>query len=222
MNPGDLAVPLAFGFVGSLHCVQMCGPIVLAGSVVLGPQPARRRAAAQAAYNAGRITTYSLLGALAGTAGTGLNVIGHLAGVRNTAAIVAGALLIAGGVGALAGKRFGFPRSWGVPARTGRLLRSGTIGSRLGLGMALGLLPCGLVYAALLKAIESAGPWAGAATMAAFGAGTAAPLLAVGVFSATLGRRFGRHAAFVSGGAVLVTGLFIVWRGLRGPASCCH
>jgi hypothetical protein len=222
MSPGDLLVPVALGVVGSLHCVQMCGPVVLACSVAMETRSTARRLLAQLAYNAGRILTYGALGAAAGGAGTGLNLIGSLAGLRNTAAVAAGTLLLAGGALVLAGRRLRFPRAWSVPAGLGQRLRSGSLRSRFALGVALGFLPCGLVYAALLKSLESAGPAAGALTMAAFGAGTAAPLLAVGTFAAVIGRRFGRHAALVSSLAVMATGMLLVWRGLRSPAACCH
>lgn len=221
MHPGDLLIPLSLGLLGSLHCVQMCGPIVLACSVMMETRSPARRWLAQGAYNLGRIATYGALGAVAGAVGSGLNLVGRLGGMRNPAAMVAGALLVLAGALALAGRRLDFGRRWTVPASIGRRVRSGSLGSRVVMGLVLGFLPCGLVYAALLKALEAAGPAAGAATMAAFGTGTAAPLLAIGGFSATIGRRFGRHAGLVSALAVIATGALLVWRGLR-PGACCH
>ena len=70
MTPLDLTLPLALGVVSCLHCAQMCGPIVLCVG---------RAAADHLAYNAGRIFTYSALGALAGAAGQG---VVRLAGVE--------------------------------------------------------------------------------------------------------------------------------------------
>lgn len=223
MQPADLLVPAVLGLIGSLHCVQMCGPIVLACSVVMESRSPRRRLLAQAAYNLGRIATYSALGAAAGTLGTGLNFIGRFGGMRNTAAVVAGSILLLAGAFALAGRRLPFLRTWGMPAGIGKLVRSSGVPQRFGLGLALGLLPCGLVYAALLKALESAGTAAGAITMAAFGAGTALPLLLIGTFSSVIGHRFRRHAVLVSGLAVCITGTLLIWRGLNAPpGSCCH
>lgn len=222
MTPGDLAVPLTLGLVGSLHCVQMCGPIAVASGCMHDNADPARRLWAVGAYNLGRIITYSLLGAMVGFAGRGLNLVGQLAGLRNSAAIAAGVLLLIGGLLTLAGGRFDLFRAWSLPAQIGRLLRNGSVRNRLALGVLLGFLPCGLVYGALLKALESAGPVAGAVTMAAFGLGTAAPLFALGAFSQALSRRFGRHAMVLSGLALAFTGVLLVWRGLQSPASCCH
>ena len=69
---------------------------------------------------------------------------------------------------------------------TGGLLRAGR--NRFLLGLALGFLPCGLVYAALLKAMHAAGPAAGAVTMAAFGIGTSVALFGVGYGAAFCSR----------------------------------
>lgn len=222
MTPGDLVVPLTLGLVGSLHCVQMCGPIAVACGCMPGTADPARRLWAVGAYNLGRILTYCLLGAVVGWAGHGLNLVGRLAGLRNSAAMAAGVLLLIGGLLTLLGGRFDLFRAWSLPARIGRLLRQGSVRNRLLLGAALGFLPCGLVYGALLKALESAGPVAGAMTMAAFGLGTAAPLFALGAFSQALGRHFGRHAMVLSGLALAFTGALLVWRGIQSPASCCH
>ena len=61
--PFELGLVFLLGLVSSLHCVQMCGPIVLAFSLPL-PRPEALRAHLR--YNAGRILTYAALGALAG------------------------------------------------------------------------------------------------------------------------------------------------------------
>jgi uncharacterized protein len=97
---------------------------------------------------------------------------------------------------------------------TGGLLRAGR--NKFLLGLALGLLPCGLVYAALLKAMDSAGAVPGALTMLAFGAGTSAALFAVGYGSGFCGRWMSRLAPV----SVMLAGAVMVWRGLTGPH--CH
>ena len=98
MNPSDFALVLAFGLVSSLHCVQMCGPIVLTYSVAANAGTARRGLLGlHLAYNSGRTLTYMLLGAVAGFAGGTMGFVGRLAGIENVAAIVAGiAMVIAG------------------------------------------------------------------------------------------------------------------------------
>ena len=84
MTPSDFYLVLAFGFVSSLHCMQMCGPIVLTYSVAVNTGAARRSLLGlHLAYNSGRTLTYMLLGAIAGLAGGTMGFVGRLAGVEN-------------------------------------------------------------------------------------------------------------------------------------------
>jgi uncharacterized protein len=223
MSSIDLSLVFTFGFLGSMHCVGMCGPIVLAYSLPLAGSGATRTGLvlAHLAYNAGRIITYTLLGAVAGAAGHALGLVGRLAGAENGAAIVAGVLLILTGVSFL-----GVLPLSGVsrfdPMRVLSRLHSGisglltapTRGSKFKLGLALGLLPCGFLYAGLLKAVEAGSPLSGAGTMLAFGTGTACAMIATGMFSSALAaplRRWGNRVA--AAGMILLGGL-LLYRGI--------
>src|ERR1039457_3343634 len=93
--PLELGLVFVLGLVGSLHCVQMCGPIVLAFSLPLEGRDALR---AHLGYNAGRILTYAFLGALAGAVGGGIGMLGRLACLASGARIFAGAAMIAAGI----------------------------------------------------------------------------------------------------------------------------
>src|SRR5260370_37068455 len=75
--PLELGLVFILGLGSSLHCVQMCGPIVLAFSLPLSRPEALR---AQVHYNAGRILTFAALGALAGALGGGIGLLGRMAG----------------------------------------------------------------------------------------------------------------------------------------------
>ena len=87
----ELGLIFILGLVSSLHCVQMCGPIVLAFSLPLSRSQALR---AQLHYNAGRILTYAALGALAGALGGGIGLLGRLAGLASGARVFAGSAMI--------------------------------------------------------------------------------------------------------------------------------
>jgi len=167
----------ALGLLSGLHCLQMCGPIVLAYSLQ------SNRLQSHLAYNAGRILTYSLLGAIAGAAGTGLQLLGQLAGLA---------------------------------AAARRLLHGG----KFRLGLTLGFLPCGLVYAALLKSIDAGSPFQGALTMMAFGAGTSAALLGVGAASSFAGPRLGGWSSRLAAVSVMLFGAILLWRGLAAKPLC--
>lgn len=157
------------GLVGSPHCMGMCGPFVIACG---------RGPAGSAAYHGGRLTTYGVLGALAGGFGD------ILPGPSWIPALVS-LLVVTWFAGTLAGivpePRIAVPGA--ARAMTWATKRRG-LGSRYVLGAANGLLPCGLVYAALGIPLASGSPAVGALAMVLFGLGTVPALLAL-----TLGAR---------------------------------
>ncbi|MGB9234845.1 MAG: sulfite exporter TauE/SafE family protein [Terriglobales bacterium] len=237
----EIWVVFTLGLVSSLHCVQMCGPIVLSYSVALDQTKtglARTSSTllfGHLAYNAGRILTYSALGAAAGLAGKTVGLIGRLAGVSSALAIVGGVLMLIAGLvmfGAFpAVQTFGgsfFRITSGFLRPLSRLIASASVGSRFMLGLAFGLLPCGLIYAALLRALATGSALWGAATMAAFGAGTTSALLAVGIFSAAIRSQFNRWGTQLAAVSIMAMGALLVVRGtmpgfLAGAhAHVCH
>ena len=185
---------LLAGFAGSaMHCAPMCGPFVL-GQVSdrLARIPATRlceasrlRAGLLLPYHAGRLTTYAALGGVAGTLGA-LPARGPLEGVL---LILAALMFLLHAGGRLAGplRRF-LPRLDRAPPvlihvigqAARRVDRTHWTGG-LVLGLALGFLPCGFLYAALAVAAASGGGSFGALAMLAFGAGTVPALVAVGL-----------------------------------------
>lgn len=225
MEIGQFAVVFVFGLVSSLHCVGMCGPIVLSYSLALGGRVGARTVAAHAAYNAGRIATYTALGAVAGFVGEAFGTIGKLAGIENVAAIVAGTFMVVAGLLMLdilphrMLTRFDPLRAVGrVLAPLGSRISSPTIASKFTLGAMLGFLPCGLIYAALLSAVATGTPVAGGLTMLAFGLGTATALFSIGVVSSVLGLKLGRWSGRLAAVSVALLGLVLVWRGVAPMA----
>ena len=237
----EIWVVFTLGLVSSLHCMQMCGPIVLSYSVALDQlktgsgRSSGTLVSGHLAYNAGRILTYSALGAAAGLAGSTVGMIGRLAGLASTLAIVGGILMLSAGLvmfGAFpAVRNFGgnfFRVTSGFLRPLGRLISSASVGSRFLLGLALGFLPCGLIYAALLRALATGSALWGAVTMAAFGAGTASALLAVGVFSSAIRSKLNRWGTQLAAVGVMVMGALLIVRGtmpgiLAGAhAHACH
>jgi sulfite exporter TauE/SafE len=229
MTPSDFYLVLAFGFISSLHCVQMCGPIVLTYSVAANTGEGRRSLLGlHLAYNSGRTITYMLLGALAGFAGGAMGFVGRLAGIENVAAIAAGAAMIIAGL-VLFGLSPGLKgwRGFALPSRllrpAGKLISSRSGGSKFLLGLLMGFLPCGLVYAALMKAIGAATPVGGALTLLAFGMGTSVALIVVGLGSSAATRKLARWGTTVSAITVMVMGILLIARGLMaGPFLHCN
>ncbi len=229
MSATDFSLVLAFGFLSSLHCMQMCGPIVLTYSVAANTTEGRRRfLGLHLAYNAGRTISYSLLGLGAGFVGGAMGWVGRLAGIQNVAAILAGSAMVLTGIA-----MFGFTplfRGWtgfSFPSRflrpAGKLLASSAASSKFALGLLMGFLPCGLVYAAIMRAIGTASALDGALTMLAFGTGTSVTLIAVGIGSSLTTQKVARWGTTVSAATVLVMGVVLIGRGtLAGPVMHHH
>lgn len=172
----DLLGFLTLGLLGGIgHCVGMCSPFVLMVSRRYGGD-ARPAWLAQTWYNAGRITTYMLLGAAAGAIGLTIGVVGDLVGLRQAALILAGIMLVVWSLAVLtnAGSRV-LNTTW--LSRMVSHLSARMPAHPFILGLALGLLPCGLVYTAVVGAIAQGTLMDGALALAAFGAGTVPALL---------------------------------------------
>lgn len=237
MSLFELYIVFSLGLVSSLHCISMCGPIVVAYSLPLSVQGPGRQLGAHLSYNAGRILTYSLLGGLAGLAGRSLDFVGSLAGIENITAIVAGVLMVVTGLLMLdLIPRIGTPNVDPLLFLSrflkpiGKNISSETPFSKFMLGATLGFLPCGLIYAALLKSMAAGTAIAGALTMMAFGLGTAGSLLLIGMFSASIRLRLGRWGGRLAAVSVSLIGVFLVWRGIMAvmaspagdPSAHCH
>jgi sulfite exporter TauE/SafE len=152
------------GFVGSLHCIGMCGGFAVACG---------GRARDTFLWHAGRTATYMVLGALAGAFGS------MIPGPGWVVAVISGGLIIwfaAGLAGLVPEPHLSIP---GVKHLATNLATRTNVFARLGFGAANGLLPCGLVYAALGIPIAASDPLIGALAMAAFGLGTVPALTAV-------------------------------------------
>jgi sulfite exporter TauE/SafE len=205
------------GVLGGVHCVGMCGGIV--GALSLGLAEEARRLPILLAYNAGRISSYTLAGALMGALGfyfsgllpvqTGQRVLLSLAGIF----LVLMGLYLAGWSRALAR----IERAGGVLWRRLEPLGRGLLPVRSAwhaylLGLLWGWLPCGLVYSALVWTVSAGGALEGAALMLAFGLGTLPNLLLMGVAAAQLNRWVRRPLVRrLAGATVVVFGLLLLY-----------
>jgi sulfite exporter TauE/SafE len=168
------------GAAGSLHCIGMCGPLSLALPVHHFSKTGKL--AALLLYQFGRILTYTIIGLLFGLAGRMI----YVAGYQQLFSIIMGSLiLLLALVYFLHKSHFRVPflnRFYqGVQQLIIRVLKSSTgLFSFLFLGMANGLLPCGMVYIALATSLSFSGLEESAGFMAAFGAGTLPAMMLVG------------------------------------------
>lgn len=220
----DLILMFTLGLVSSLHCAQMCGPIVLSYSVGLEQLGEARKFTPlvwnHLAYNAGRILTYSLLGGVAGLLGSTMGLLGKMTGLGGMLALTTGSVMLIIGLamfGVLPGSKLltdralQFTRVFLRPCRT--LLTSPGMANRFFLGAVLGLLPCGVLYAALVKATATGSALRGASNMLAFGLGTAGALLAIGLFSSAVRGKLNRWNAQLVAASITAMGFLLLWRG---------
>ena len=224
----DFWVMFVLGLVSSLHCLQMCGPIVISYSAAAGFTPTRLATPGKfslaslphhLAYNSGRILTYSVLGAVAGLLGRGVDFAGRLAGFSRAAMIISGTLMVLSGILMLISTNAASRLGNASVRYSSRLLRplarfmsSPNVADRFYLGLGLGFLPCGLVYMALLRSVGTGSAYGGALSMFAFGLGTAGTLLSLGLFSSAIKMRFNRFGSRVAAVGVMVLGMFLVVR----------
>ncbi len=222
------AAAFVAGLVTSLHCVGMCGPLACGLATLRGTDADRR--SALMLYQAGRVLSYGLVGALSGWLGSA--IVARLTGgpAMLLPWFLAGVLLIYG---------FGLERRLPRPLWLRRLtggwrLRWSRAPARyggLGLGLITPLLPCGPLYLMLGIALLSGSAWGGAETMLAFALGTL-PLLWIGQhqFRHWHSRLPPHGLMFLRRGLALTAALVLMWR-LRETwwfadaaalPSCCH
>ena len=192
MSASLLVAALLAGLAGGVHCAAMCGGFLAALSSrdarqPQALQPARRLLREQMGYHAGRIATYSLLGAAFGAAGNATLGAIDLASVQRVLYAVANLLLLALAVRILARGAGGAWLARAVAPVAGRALspmvlatREGGMPRRIALGAAWGLVPCTLVYGMLPLALFAGGVWQGALLMLVFGLATLPNLLGIG------------------------------------------
>jgi hypothetical protein len=192
---------------GVVHCAPMCGPFVL-GQVSdrLARIPAARlcesarlSSALLLPYHAGRLTTYAALGALAAGAGAVSRSSTWLGVLPALLLLCAAGLFLGHALARLAPRRrpgLPAPVPWAAAVRrlAAKVDRTRPGGGYL-LGVALGFLPCGLLYAAIAAAAATGSAAGGALAMLAFGLGTAPSLIAVGVAGQAAGRAWHRGVA---------------------------
>jgi sulfite exporter TauE/SafE len=220
MTVPTLAAAFVLGLAASAHCVVMCGGITGAlGVATARDARGRPRASLLVGYQLGRIASYALAGlAFGGIAGVAIMRLDDPS-VRLALRVLAAlamlvAALFAFGVVRDPGAGIG-RRVWAHLAPLGRrLLPVATLPRAFAFGMLWGWMPCGFVYTMLLVATASFDAWQAAATMTAFGLGTAPALLA-GSFGALRFSRF-PNALFArrAAGTVLAAGAVLT---LAGP-----
>lgn len=225
---------LSIGFLGSFHCIGMCGPIALA-------LPVHKYSGIQKymgilVYNFGRACTYSLLGLGFGFMGNQF----RLWGLQQVISIGAGVLIllfIFSGLSFSSRIPFIAKLNTGVQQRLGKLLAATNRPSSLfPVGLLNGLLPCGLVYVAVAASLATMDTLHGVLLMFSFGIGTIPVMAGLMLFGHLISGRAKQKINRVVPYVVGVMAVMLILRGMNlgipylSPSmekdstevSCCH
>ncbi|MBK5280182.1 MAG: sulfite exporter TauE/SafE family protein [Bacteroidia bacterium] len=207
-----LLTALILGFAGSLHCVGMCSPLIMAVT-------AKRPFIAQKLfYNTGRIFIYGGLGVIASTAG----IFIHLSAYQQVLSFIIGGVLLIIGFGGITGVKIPFVSAgivrftiW-LKMKFGYVLQHKGPWSSVVLGMLNGLLPCGLTYLAMTYCLTLSTWWEGFLFMFFFGLGTWPVMLGatslLGLSSVFIKRNLSRLTTilFLVSGCLLIGRAFFI------------
>ena len=211
----DFVTAFMIGFFGSLHCVGMCGPIALA--LPLNHNSSLSKISGVISYNIGRVFTYAIIGLFFGFLGREIAFFGY----QQYFSIGLGVLIIL-----FALLPYSFEKIFNITPKVSSLLSAlkNTLGKRLKnkshsslwvIGLLNGLLPCGLVYFAVVGATSSYEIVGGALYMAAFGLGTLPAMLVValapGFISLNMRNKVRRALPYFA----IVIGILFILRGLN-------
>jgi sulfite exporter TauE/SafE/copper chaperone CopZ len=204
------------GLVTSVHCAAMCGGINLSQCipVVATTETGRRREVLFPAilfpsilYNAGRVISYTVVGALAGALGQAVTVSGRFQGIVQ---LLAGVFMVIMGInmlGLLPGSAGTMLRRFHVrmPKIFARKIDEQKTGNRnpLFIGLLNGFMPCGPLQAMQLYALSTGSPVAGGISLFLFSMGTVPLMFGIGALSSALSKKFTHRVMKV--GAILVT-----------------
>ncbi|HPA54169.1 MAG TPA: sulfite exporter TauE/SafE family protein [Bacillota bacterium] len=208
LTNASYAVLFIVGVLTSLHCIGMCGGIMLSQS--LSKESKNRFEAIQPAllYNIGRVISYTILGGLIGALGSVFTLsIAAKAAVQ----IFAGAFMIIMGLN-MAG--FSAFRKFQIRLPQFACKAKSKSGSPLIVGLLNGLMPCGPLQTMQLFALGTGSAAKGALAMFVFSIGTVPLMLTFGALSGLLSKGYTKKILKFSGVLIIVLGLIMGNRGL--------
>ncbi len=165
-----ITVGLLIGLTGSFHCIGMCGPLAL--SLPLNHESRVARLASIFLYNIGRAFTYFILGFSFGAIGSSLFLTGYQQALSIGIGLIILIILLFGN---RISTRVSILNSFHAQIKiilSALLRKEKNVLTYLLIGLANGLLPCGLVYLAIASAVATGTAWGGGVFMLSFGLGT--------------------------------------------------
>ena len=203
--------PFLIGLAGSLHCVGMCSPLVMAAS-----RAGNKTIFRNLQYNLGRILTYGILGSMVSLVGGGL----YLAGLQQWISIVTGLLLLSIGIMSIRIALPGYVQvllvrsSNALKGHFQRLLNKRNVFATVLLGMINGLLPCGMTLLAMGYCVTLAGPWEGFFAMILFGVGTLPAMVGFASITKSVVSKLRIKYSTLQAGLIIVCAVLLIARGI--------
>jgi sulfite exporter TauE/SafE/copper chaperone CopZ len=211
------------GLLTSLHCIAMCGGIVLSQGIakkegqaepapLSGPAVLAARLHPSLLYNGGRVVSYTLIGGIVGAFGSLFSISTALKG---SMPVIAGLFMLFLGVRMLGIIPWLSRLKVRIPGIASEKLMAAA--SRRGpfvVGLLNGLMPCGPLQTMQVYALGTGSFLAGAFSMFLFSLGTVPLLLGFGAISSFLSAKFNRRMLKASGVLVMVLGFVMFTRGL--------
>lgn len=211
----ELVTAFALGFLGSLHCIGMCGPLALA--VPSNAKSKLHYFLERSTFNLGRVFTYVLLGVFVGLLGDKLLFVNSQQYVSlSIGSILLLTVLIPYGFKSRLQKYSPLTALYAVVKKTfATFLKKKGNTTLWILGMVNGMLPCGLVYTALLGAAAVADSTQSGIFMALFGIGTLPALLAVAFAGKLISVKFRSRLSKILPALSIALAMLLILRGLN-------
>lgn len=208
LNGATYFVLFIVGLLTSLHCVGMCGGIMLSQSIPKEKTSKFDTIKPALLYNLGRVIAYTIIGGAVGALGS---VLSLSLGMKSALQIFAGIFMIIMGAN-MAG--FGLFRRFNIKLPWSACKVKNKPKTPFFIGMLNGLLPCGPLQTMQLYALGTGSAFKGSVSMFIFALGTVPLMLSFGAFSSLLSKNSTKKILKVSGILVIVLGLIMGRRGL--------
>ena len=204
------------GLIGSVHCIGMCGPLVMA--LPIAQQTNFQKWQSILLYHAGKISSYTILGILLGLFGSQL----PLYGVQENLSIVMGSIMLLYVVYVFVIKpkfipiflQFNLQYTF-IVKKMGQLFKSKHRVVFYFIGILNGLLPCGMIYVALTSALATQDILQGGLIMTFFGIGTMPALIMVAIGGQYFGINIRKKIQNLLPIFIFTVGVLLILRGMN-------